>query len=736
MKQSQNYCVNAQHKVTLTTFFSALLSLALFGTTLAQSCPPYPSPHQRIGFNVAPEGSIDINDYDAAQLGAGWYHNYGYRRQPYFPDGIHFHQMVRSKVDLTRLPQLLGRAVDGNPGAIWILGNEPDRYGQDGLTPAEYAEFYHTVYTFLKGRDPTSRIAIGGVVQPTPIRLRYLDMVLAEYQTQYGVPMPVEIWDIHNFILPENCGWGASIPPGLDAYKSEAIPCPPTLDDHGDIAIFKAQIRTFRQWMADRGFRDYPLIVSEYGILLSKYHGYDYARVRQFMTDTFDFMLNTTSSSTGYPADGNRLVQEWAWFSLNYWEFDLNTYFGLNGNLFDHDSRQIMPLGNDYANYTKALTVRTIDLALSDLGASTAVSRVGTPIAFNTTFVNRGGVAAQDAVVRFYAGDPATQGTLIGSSATVPLVQTGCYAPQKASFTWTPNQDGDYTIFAQVEAANGKLESNTVNNVVSRAIVVEPVATETTTPTSTPATVTATSTPTPLATALTGTSTATPTPTSTPTLLATAPTSTATTTPTPTSTPTAAMTDIMRLVLEPDAAGQLVYTDQNHLRLVINLPAGAVTETTTFVLIPLEAPSSTPSSLRFAGKAIRVEAYQHEQLVTDFVFQSPALLTVNYSESQVANLVEDELMLYGYDDEVGAWRSNGITLAARDDVNNQLSVYLHHLSEFGLFAPGQPTPTVTPTPTATVGAIPTPTSTPTSTQTVTQGEALPYRSYFPFVVEQ
>jgi len=521
------------------------LCLALLATlypltaALAQNCPLYPSPHQRMGFNVAPDGGLDIHDYDAARLGAGWYHNYGVRKTPQTPGGIQHHQMVHANINTTNLPASLGPTVDANPGAIWILGNEPDRYGQDGVTAAQYAVFFHEVYTFLKARDPSSRIAIGGVVQPTPLRLRYLDLILTEYQQRYGVTMPVEIWDIHNFILPENCYWGASIPPGLEAYQSEGKPCDATLNEHGNITIFKQQIRTFRQWMKDRGFRQHPLMISEYGILLSKYHGYDYARVRNFMTASFDYMLNTTDPDLGYTADGNRLVQEFAWFSLNYWEFNINTYFGLNGNLFDHDSRQIMPLGLDYANYTKKVTVQTIDLTATNLQVVPDSATIGQPINLSASFFNQGALAATDVAVRFWLGDPRNGGQLIGSSAPRPQVLTGCHRQLTDAITWSPTAGGAYTLFAELYAGNLAQESNLVDNYRSEPLVVIPLATTQLTPSVTPAEPpTLTATPTVLSTAPTATSTITPavTPTVTPTLLSTAPTATPAASPTPTPT--------------------------------------------------------------------------------------------------------------------------------------------------------------------------------------------------------
>ncbi len=587
-------------RIGRSTMVASLLVLMATVTAYAQSCPLYPSPHQRMGFNVAREGGAEITNYDAARLGAGWYHDYTFKQTPAHPGSIAYHQMIRASgrttpASIQQLINQLGPVIDANPGDVWILGNEPDRHGQDGLTPAEYARFYHDLYYYIKQRDPTSQIAIAGIVQPTPIRLRYLDMMLEAYQQQYGETMPVEIWDIHNFILPESCYWGASIPPGLEAYQSEAVPCPPndSLDDHGDIEIFKQQIRTFRQWMKDRGYQDRPLIVSEYGILLSKYHGYHYERVRNFMTASFDFMLNTTDSNTGYAADGNRLVQEFAWFSLNYYEFDINTYFGLNGNLFDHTSRQIMPLGLDFAAYASKVTVRQIDLALTNMQATPNMVNAGTPVTVQASFVNRGSVAAEGVSIRFWSGDPRNQGQLLGAATTIPQVLANCQHVQTASFTWIPTQANNYTIFADITSTNQNLESNNSNNYASQAVNVQPstptatpgpgtpsvtpTATPTASATPAPGTPTATATATTIATATaTPTTTPTATPTLTPTLGPDEPTLTPTATATPipgaptlTATPTVIATPVVCTVSMNNSA---VFTGQRTVTLRVNIP--------------------------------------------------------------------------------------------------------------------------------------------------------------------
>ena len=75
----------------------------------------------------------------------------------------------------TELPDLIQR----NLGAVWIIGNEPDRKEyQDDLTPEKYAERFYEVATIIKATDPTALVGFGSIVQPTPIRIRYLERSL------------------------------------------------------------------------------------------------------------------------------------------------------------------------------------------------------------------------------------------------------------------------------------------------------------------------------------------------------------------------------------------------------------------------------------------------------------------------------------------------------------------------------------------------------------------------------
>jgi hypothetical protein len=272
----------------------------------------------------------------------GWYLDWKAAEGRFQSTEVEYVPMIRLKGgEASPSGQVLLTIVDALPGALWLIGNEPDVEWQDNSTPAEYAEAYHDLYHLLKDRDPTCQVAIGGVTQPTPLRLRYLDAILSIYLERFGEPMPIDVWNVHNFILrEERDAWGVGIPPGFveDAGTLREIA------DHDDLAIFEEQLVAFRKWMADKGFQDKPLIVSEYGILMPGDYGFPPRKVERFMLDTFQLFTELADPDLGYPADDYRLVQRWCWYSLA-------DDFYATGNLADPDSGQLTTLGEAFSRF-------------------------------------------------------------------------------------------------------------------------------------------------------------------------------------------------------------------------------------------------------------------------------------------------------------------------------------------------------------------------------------------------
>lgn len=304
------------------------------------SAPDYAA-RPRWGVGVA---SGPITTYNTAPLRLGWYLDWNARPEPARPHGVDYVQMVRLKGGVLQPDAgVIATVAQANPGSLWLIGNEPDVKWQDNVEPETYARLYHQAYTALKRADKTARVAIGGVAQPTPLRIRYLEAVLEAYRQQFGAPMPIDVWNVHNFVLREERGsWGVGIPPGFSDQQGALY----EIEDSDDMDLFRRQIVDFRRWMAERGYQNKPLIVSEYGILMPAEYGFPPERVADYLTGTFDFFATATDPSLGYPPDGYRLVQRWCWYSLDA----PDTYYP-TGRLFDSQTGEMTAIGQIWETY-------------------------------------------------------------------------------------------------------------------------------------------------------------------------------------------------------------------------------------------------------------------------------------------------------------------------------------------------------------------------------------------------
>lgn len=289
----------------------------------------------------------------AAQLGLRSRHFTFWRVWPELPNipDLTTWQTVRlgqvgEEAQWPAVSEVIAATIEAHPGSFWLIGNEPDVPWQDNTTAEDYAVAYHDIYQFIKSRDPSARIGAGGISLPTPLRLAYLDRVLETYRARYGQPMPVDLWSIHLFTLREEAGsWGIGIPPGMTEAAGELY----EIEDHGDIELLKTHVNRFRDWMADNGYGDKPLAVTEFGILLPEDYGFPPELVQRYLTEAFDYFLTATGDS-GLAADGGRLVQYAFWYSL-YDDGDYQT-----GNLYDGATDSLTELGQAYIEYVGGLT--------------------------------------------------------------------------------------------------------------------------------------------------------------------------------------------------------------------------------------------------------------------------------------------------------------------------------------------------------------------------------------------
>lgn len=282
----------------------------------------------------------------------GWYLNWGtnirqqeqnfglrQQQQMALPDphlAMEFTPMVRMRNGRLYPPtDALRHLAASNPGLTWLIGNEPDVSWQDNTTPEVYAIAYHRAYTAIKEGDPTAKVAVAGLSQITPLRLAYLTRMWNFYHKLYGKEMPVDIWNMHAFMLREERGsWGVNVPPGFSAELQGELW---DVEDHDNLALVEEQVRAMRKWMAERGQQNKPLWITEYGILMPADYGFDHARVIRFMLGSFELFLNLRDAEFGYPLDDNRLVQRWNWYTARDSRYSA-------GNLFDNYG-QVTPVG-------------------------------------------------------------------------------------------------------------------------------------------------------------------------------------------------------------------------------------------------------------------------------------------------------------------------------------------------------------------------------------------------------
>ncbi|NIP24915.1 MAG: hypothetical protein GWO38_14140, partial [Phycisphaerae bacterium] len=311
--------------------------------------------------------TLDIPQVDwVDDLGAGWYLNFG-ASTANATNSAEFVPVigVRQKKDANGnylptysvTPPLtesgLGNLVDSKPNTLWIVGNEVDRGPDPGQTtggqgdtfPDVYARAYHEVYHFIKQRDPTAQVANSALVQVTPGRLKYLDLMWQAYKDEYGRVMPVDVWNMHLYILPEvtpagqpngiaNVALGTNPALGRKESGGNSSLCPLPevycIAEHDDMNVFNEQVIAMRTWMRDNGQRNKPLILSEFSILypyvddgptcwLEDEFGNCFTpqRVTNFLNSSFNYLKNPVDPNLGYPKDGNRLIQQSLWFSVN-----------------------------------------------------------------------------------------------------------------------------------------------------------------------------------------------------------------------------------------------------------------------------------------------------------------------------------------------------------------------------------------------------------------------------------
>ena len=132
--------------------------------------------------------------------------------------------------------------------------------------------------------------------------------------------------------------------------------------------------------------------------------------------------------------------------------------------------------------------------------------------------------------------------------------------------------------------------------------------------------------------------------------------------------------------------GSVVFTDSQQMSTTVQVPAGAISETTIVVYTPVEVPTHPVSpDLRFVGHAFDLATYAGGTATP--VPQSPVRVSICYTDADVADVEEGSLRLYVWDG--AAWQDVVTTCLPpatyeRDLEANRLRVPTCHLSHFAL----------------------------------------------------
>lgn len=457
-------------------------------------------------------GVSNVSGYDIEQLNMGLYLDWQTSPPTGLPAGVEYIRTVRvhqvkdcathcigaytQPYTYTVSPDLntLADRVRSAPGSTWRIGNEIERRdwsggGQDEITPELYATAFHQIRQVIKAADPSARIAIGSVILASPLRLAYLDRVWNSYQSQYGYSMgrDIDVWVIHGFLLREvRNSWGAEIPAGFD--NEDASPnnnydpwagflygadYSAVMKAHHNLAYFQEFIRAMRRWMAIHGERHKPLLIGEYGILYTQEYGISPSQVKSYLTGSFDYLFTASDPAIGFPADENRLVQGWIWYSLN----DMSW----NGPLFDPGTTSLSEFGTTWENYVanpaKPLASQPrLNLLAANLRAEPAVaSEAQVPVTFTlkADVANSGNGATStghNIQVSFWDGDPNQPGSSrIGDVQTLNDI-AGCGRFTTITVEWPDRPKGAHTWYVKVEPIPG--ETNTADNFASATALV------------------------------------------------------------------------------------------------------------------------------------------------------------------------------------------------------------------------------------------------------------------------
>lgn len=165
--------------------------------------------------------------------------------------------------------------------------------------------------------------------------------------------------------------------------------------------------------------------------------------------------------------------------------------------------------------------------------------------------------------------------------------------------------------------------------------------------------------------------------------------------------------EIIATYVSTGTSSSLVYTDTQGLSTAIEVPGGAVTDVVWLSLTPILGPLGSLFDLgslncldlaeqdaglvgfTFAGRAFDLEVYRDGELLSGFAFSLPITVTLHYTDTDVADLDEDTLLLAYWNEDTSEWKDaiNTCTPPLAYDRHpnaNWVAVPICHLTRFAL----------------------------------------------------
>lgn len=144
--------------------------------------------------------------------------------------------------------------------------------------------------------------------------------------------------------------------------------------------------------------------------------------------------------------------------------------------------------------------------------------------------------------------------------------------------------------------------------------------------------------------------------------------------------------------ISPTVGGVLTYTNKEGYSTEMNVPPGAVSQTTELKYIPI--PSVVPpTGYNLVGRhKFMLTAYEDGTLKPDFVFLTPITIIVHYNEDDLVGLDETTMILSWKNGEVWEDVINTCSPSSsyeRNTTQNWLKVSVCHLTEFAVFGETQ-----------------------------------------------